>query len=58
MSFSRLIYPDDLSVALSLETALGERLLPQLSSSSLEALSSWTYRGLDLGRLSQPPLDT
>ena len=51
MSFSSLIYPDHLSVALSLDLALSERLLPQLSSSSLEALSSWTYRGLDLGRL-------
>ena len=56
MSFSRLIYPDDLSVALSLDLALGERLLPQLSSSSLEALSTWTYRGLDLGRLCLPTI--
>ena len=56
MSFSRLIYPEDLSVALGLDLALSEKLLPQLSSSSLEALGSWTYRGLDLGRLCLPTI--
>ena len=54
MSFSRLIYPEDLSVVLSLDLELGRKLLPQLSSSSVEALSTWTYRGLDLGQLCLP----
>jgi len=54
MSFSRLIYREDLSVGLGLDLELGEKLLPELSSSSLEALNTWTYRGLDLGRLCLP----
>ena len=56
MSFSRLIYPEDLSVVLSLDLELGRKLLPQLSSSSVEALSTWTYRGLNLGQLCLPTI--
>ena len=56
VSFSRLIYPEELSVALGLDLELGEKLLPQLSSSSLQALSTWTYRGLDLGQLCLPTI--
>ena len=54
IDFSRLIYPKDLSVALDLDLELGQKLFAQLSSSSLEALSIWNYRGLDLGQLCLP----
>lgn len=56
VSFSRLIYPEDLSVVLGLDLELGDKLLPQLGSSSVEDLSTWSYRGLDLGQLCLPTI--
>ena len=53
-AFSRGIYPEGLSIQLGLDQMLSAKLTPHLAGSSIGSLSSWTYKGLDLGRLCLP----